>query len=460
MTEPLATDLYETFRADPLTRRQLSRVVVAAGIGSVIEWYDFLIYGTATALYIGPTFFPSKDPLASTVAGFATFFVGFVGRPIGAALFGHYGDRIGRKATLVFTLVTMGLSTALIGLVPGYAEIGIAGGVILVVLRCVQGIALGGEWAGAVLLTMEWGPRQRKGLLAAVPQSGIGIGLALGFLMLQESAMLGVPHYWVWRLPLLASLLLVFVGLYVRLGILETPVFTRLLEERLIEARPLVTVARRAWRDVLAVWLARTSQLVAFYIFTNFVLTYGVRFLHFKQSEVYSWVLVVSLVQTLDVLFWGWLSDRVGRKRVIRAGMLALAAFTVPYFVLMDSRVAPLAIVAILVSYIVLDMQYSPFAALVAESFTGRIRYSGASLGYHLGSLTGGGATPIIALALLQSTGTSMSIALFMIGTVLISLVAFAFVRDRTMQSIVVEYDRQPVTLLPAVRGVGQVAGL
>src|SRR5215472_14536590 len=180
MTEPLATDLYETFRADPLTRRQLSRVVVAAGIGSVIEWYDFLIYGTATALYIGPTFFPSKDPLASTVAGFATFFVGFVGRPIGAALFGHFGDRVGRKATLVF----MGLSTALIGLVPGYAEIGITGGVILVVLRCVQGIALGGEWAGAVLLTMEWGPRQRKGLLAAVPQSGIGIGLALGFLML------------------------------------------------------------------------------------------------------------------------------------------------------------------------------------------------------------------------------------------------------------------------------------
>ena len=332
------------------------------------------------------------------------------------------------------------------------------GGVILVLLRCVQGIALGGEWAGAVLLTMEWGPRERKGLLAAVPQAGIGIGLALGFLMLQQSAMLGVPQYWVWRLPMLASVLLVFVGLYVRLGILESPVFKRLLEELLIEPRPLVTVARTAWREVAAVWLARTSQLVAFYIFTNFVLTYAIKFLHFKQSEVYFWVIVVSLVQTLDVLFWGWLSDRVGRKRLIRAGMLALAAFAIPYFVLMDRRLAPLAFVAILVSYIVLDMQYSPFAALVAESFTGRIRYSGASLGYHLGSLTGGGATPILALALLQSTGTSMSIALFLIGTVILCLVALAFVRDRTAQSLVVEYDRQPLALLPAVRTVGRMA--
>jgi MFS family permease len=457
MTEPQVTDLYETFRADPLTRRQLARVIVASGIGSVIEWYDFLIYGTAVALYIGPTFFPAKDPLASTLAGFATFFVGFVGRPIGAALFGHYGDRIGRKATLVFTLVIMGLTTALIGLLPGYAQIGIAGGVFLVLLRCVQGIALGGEWAGAVLLTMEWGPKERKGLLAAVPQAGIGIGLALGLLMLQQSALLGVPHYWVWRVPFLASMLLVFVGLYVRLGILETPVFTRLLEERLIEPRPLVTLARTSWREVVSVWLARTSQLVAFYIFTNFVLTYGVKFLHFKQSEVYFWVLVVSLFQTLDVLFWGWMSDRVGRKRLIGAGMLALAVFTIPYFVLMDSRVAALAFVAILVSYIVLDIQYSPFAALVAESFTGRIRYSGASLGYHLGSLTGGGA-PIIALALLQATGTSMSIALFMVGTAALSIVALSFVRDRTGQSMVVEYDRVPETLLPAIPRVGRVA--
>jgi MFS family permease len=457
MTEPQVTDLYETFRADPLTRRQLARVIVASGIGSVIEWYDFLIYGTAVALYIGPTFFPAKDPLASTLAGFATFFVGFVGRPIGAALFGHYGDRIGRKATLVITLVIMGLTTALIGLLPGYAQIGIAGGVFLVLLRCVQGIALGGEWAGAVLLTMEWGPKERKGLLAAVPQAGIGIGLALGLLMLQQSALLGVPHYWVWRVPFLASMLLVFVGLYVRLGILETPVFTRLLEERLIEPRPLVTLARTSWREVVSVWLARTSQLVAFYIFTNFVLTYGVKFLHFKQSEVYFWVLVVSLFQTLDVLFWGWMSDRVGRKRLIGAGMLALAVFTIPYFVLMDSRVAALAFVAILVSYIVLDIQYSPFAALVAESFTGRIRYSGASLGYHLGSLTGGGA-PIIALALLQATGTSMSIALFMVGTAALSIVALSFVRDRTGQSMVVEYDRVPETLLPAIPRVGRVA--
>ena len=457
MTEPQVTDLYETFRADPLTRRQLARVIVASGIGSVIEWYDFLIYGTAVALYIGPTFFPAKDPLASTLAGFATFFVGFVGRPIGAALFGHYGDRIGRKATLVITLVIMGLTTALIGLVPGYAQIGIAGGVFLVLLRCVQGIALGGEWAGAVLLTMEWGPKEHKGLLAAVPQAGIGVGAALGLLMLQQSAQLGIPHYWVWRVPFLASTLLVFVGLYVRLGILETPVFTRLLEERLIELRPLATLARTSWRAVVSVWLARTSQLVAFYIFTNFVLTYGVKFLHFKQSEVYFWVLVVSLVETVDVLFWGWISDRVGHRRLIRTGMLALAAFTIPYFVLMDSRVAELAFVAILVSYIVLDMQYSPFAALVAESFTGRIRYSGASLGYHLGSLTGGG-TPIIALALLQATGTSMSIALFMIGTAALSIVALSFVRDRTGQSMVVEYDRVPETLLPAIPRVGRVA--
>src|SRR5215469_465059 len=457
MTEPLATDLYESFRSDPLTRRQLSRVIVAAGIGSVIEWYDFLIYGTAAALYIGPTFFPAKDPLASTLAGFATFFVGFVGRPIGAALFGHYGDRIGRKATLVFTLFMMGVTTALIGLLPGYAQIGIAGGVFLVILRCVQGIALGGEWAGAVLLTMEWGPRERKGLLAAFPQAGIGIGLALGLLMLQLPAQMGVPHYWVWRVAFLASTVLVFVGLYVRLGILESPVFTRLLEERLIEPRPLVMLARTAWRDLVAVWLARTCQLVAFYIFTNFVLTYGVKFLHFKQSQVYFWVLVVSLFETIDVLFWGWMSDRVGRRRLLGLGMLALAAFAVPYFVMLDSKVAALAFIAILISYIVLDMQYSPFAALIAESFTGRIRYSGASVGYHLGSLTGG-AAPIVALALLQSTRTSMTVALFMIATVALSLGALAFVRDRSARSMVVEYDRLPEALLPAIPRVRQVA--
>jgi metabolite-proton symporter len=434
---------------EQVTRKQLYRAVVASTIGTSIEWYDFFLYGSAAALVLNTQYFPNVDPASGVLLAFGTNFVGFAARPVGAAIFGHYGDRIGRKATLVITLALMGIGTFLVGVVPPYASIGIFGGILLTILRALQGIGVGGEWGGSVLLSMEWGARTgRRGFIASWPQFGVPVGLLLSNGMLAIVTALTGPNFatWGWRIPFLLSIVLVGVGLWIRLGVLETPVFSRMLEQRRTSAAPVAEVLRRNWREVILTCLIRTGQQAPFYIFWTYVLTYATGPLGMQRQEVLNDTLIASGVSLFTVPLWGYLSDRFGRKRTYMFGALAMALFAWPYFALLDTRVPGLVLLAIVLAPIVHDIQYGPQAAFIAEAFPPRVRYSGASLGYHLASITAGGPAPIIAAYLYATYGTSLAIVVYIVITALISLVSAAVLRDRTREDIDVDAEEPAVS--------------
>jgi MFS family permease len=445
MAVPRLVTLGGGFGGDTLTRRQLRRALLASTIGTSIEWYDFLLYGNATALYLAPLFFPRKDAILSTLAAYGTFLIGFLVRPVGAAFFGHLGDRVGRKATLIATLSLMGMATFLVGLVPTYAEIGIWGGIFLFALRVLQGLGLGGEWGGSVLLTVEWGNRERRGFLGSWPQLGVPAGLLMGYGALQFFTLsMGQHSYWAWRIPFLLSIVLVAVGLYIRLGILETPVFARLLEERKIERQPVVSVIRYDWREVVLCFLIRAGEAAPALIFQTFWLTYATQVLKVTQPAVYNYVILAAFVSLFAILFFGHLSDRIGRKRLYLIGTVVMFVFALPYWALLNTAVPVLMALAVVLSFIVQDIQYGPQAALMAESFTGRRRYSGASLGYHVGAAVWSGTAPIIALALLNAYHSAVPIALYMMATAAIGFVACWLLRERSRLELGVEYDEVP----------------
>jgi metabolite-proton symporter len=427
---------------------------VASTVGTSIEWYDFFVYGSAASLVFRKQYFPDSDPLTGQLLAFGTYFVGFAARPVGAAIFGHYGDRIGRKATLVTTLILMGVGTFLVGLVPPYASIGITGGILLTVLRALQGIGVGGEWGGSVLLSMEWGGQTgRRGFIASWPQFGVPVGLLLSNGIFSATNALTGPDFdtWGWRIPFLLSIVLVAIGLYIRLGILETPVFTRLLRERRTAAAPVGEVLRRNWREVILTCLLRTGQQAPFYIFVTFILAYGTGTLGFSNQEILNDVLVASAVSLFTVPLWGYVSDRIGRKRIYMLGAAAMALWSLPYFTLLDTRMPALVLVGIVLAQAIHDIQYGPQAAFIAESFPPRLRYSGASLGYHLASVTAGGPAPIIATQLLSTYHSSTPIAIYMIVCALISLGSAALLRDRTTEDVDVDYDEAAVRAAAAV---------
>src|SRR5919199_3929509 len=292
MAERLGSPEREMVRSDAgdeVTRRQLVRAVVASTVGTSIEWYDFFLYGSAAALVFNRQFFPNTDPLTGLLLAFGTYFVGFAARPVGAAIFGHYGDKIGRKGTLVITLLLMGIGTFLVGLVPPYTSIGIWAGIVVTILRALQGIGVGGEWGGSVLLSMEWGAKTgRRGFIASWPQFGVPVGLLMSNGVLALVASLTGPNFetWGWRIPFLLSIVLVGVGLYIRLGILETPVFSRLLESRRLSAAPAVEVLQKHWREVILTCLIRTGQQAPFYIFWTYVLVYATGPLQLARQDV------------------------------------------------------------------------------------------------------------------------------------------------------------------------------
>lgn len=425
---------------------QLVRAVVASAVGTAIEWYDFFLYGLAAALIFPKLFFPESDPFVGQLLAFSTFFIGFVARPVGAAIFGHYGDRLGRKASLVATLLLMGVSTFIIGLVPAYEVIGVWGAVALVLLRILQGVGVGGEWGGSVLMSLEWGHGGSRGFIASWPQFGAPFGLLLAngalafFNWFSGDAFLT----WGWRVPFLLSLLLVGVGLYIRLGVTETPVFERMKETKALEPMPVVAVLKRQWREVLLTGLARSSQQSVFYIFTTFILTYGTKTLGFDRATMINDVLIASAISLVTVPFWGWVSDKIGRKRMYIWGAVALGLFVFPYFWALDTRIPWLVMAAIAISMPIHDMQYGPQAALIAESFQGSMRYSGASLGYQLASITAGGPAPIVALWLLHHFQSSMAIAAYLTVTVVITIVAAALLPERSREDLMAEFERGP----------------
>jgi metabolite-proton symporter len=416
------------------TRRQRLRAIVSSAFGTTIEWYDFFLYGVAAATVFPQKFFPGSDPFVATLLSFSTYFVGFVARPIGAAVFGHFGDRIGRKALLVTTMIMMGVATMGIGLVPTYQTIGIWGAVLLTAGRVLQGMAVGGEWSGSVLMAGEWTDPKRRGFTTSFAQLGAPAGMFLANaaalvmnMITSESAFVE----WGWRVPFLASVVLVFVGLYVRVGVLETPVFSQLKARGTLAKAPLVDVVRKNWREIVLTALLRTGQQVPFYIFTTYIISYGTQQLGLTRGTVLNFVMLASLISCFNIPLMGHLSDIYGRRRITAIGCWLMVIFPFVYFGLLDTRSIGLACIAILVSIPLHDFQYGPQAAFISESFPGSLRYSGSSLGYQLASITAGGPAPILAVVLLNQFGSSTAIAIYISICALISLACVYALPDR-----------------------------
>jgi MFS family permease len=326
-----------------------------------------------------------------------------------------------------------------VALVPGYDRIGIWGGIILTVLRFIQGVGVGGEWGGSVLLSMEWAQTNRhRGFIASWPQFGVPAGLFLSNLAVLGVSALAGEHFWTWgwRIPFLLSVVLVAIGMYIRLGILETPVFVRLVAERRIERAPVLEVIRRQPREIILTALCRMAEQAPFYLFTAFVFAYGTEILHLRRDFILLAVLAAAMISFVSIPLFGHLSDRFGRKRVYMLGAALTGAYGFLYFTLLDTRVLGLAALAIVLSLVPHDMMYGPQAALIAESFTGRLRYSGASLGYQLSSVIAGGPAPLIAFSLLRRHHSATPIAMFILGCSIITLIATAMLKDSTNKDI------------------------
>ena len=415
-------------------QRHLVRAVVASAVGTSIEWYDFFLYGVAAALVFPQKFFPRSDPYTGTLLAFSTYFVGFAARPVGAAIFGHFGDRVGRKVSLIATLLLMGVSTAAVGLVPGYDRIGVWGAVLLTAARALQGIGVGGEWGGSVLLSAEWGDRARRGFVTSWTQFAAPAGMVLANGALAAMTYISGPGFlsWGWRVPFLLSLILVGVGFYIRTGILETPIFSRLRTEGRVERTPVIEVLRRHRREVVLTALVRTGQQTPFYIFTTYVLTYATKTLGLPQGVVLNFVMVQALMSLITIPLFGHFSDVVGRRRLTAIGCVAMMIWPFVYFSLLDTRSVGLVFLAIALGLPIQDLQYGPQAALIAESFPSRVRYSGASLGYQLASITAGGPAPLVALWLFERFQSSTAVAAYVSISALVSLAALWMLPDRS----------------------------
>jgi MFS family permease len=428
---------------------QLRKAVIASTIGTAIEWYDFFLYGTAAGLVFGKLFFPNQDPLSATLLAFGTYFIGFAARPVGAAIFGHYGDRIGRKATLIATLLCMGIATFLVAFVPTYGSIGIWGAIILTILRALQGIGVGGEWGGSVLLAMEWSRTHgQRGLVASWPQFGVPCGLLLSTLAVTVFSAWSGDQFavWGWRIPFALSIVLVGVGLWIRLGILETPVFQKLLDEDKVEKAPILEVIKKQPKEIILSALLRMSEQAPFYVFTAFVFAYTVGTLHMSRNFILSAVMVAAVVSFFTIPLAGHISDRIGRRRMYLIGVVVMGLFGFLYFGMVDTAIPSAVFIAIVLSLIPHDIQYGPQAALIAESFTPRLRYSGASLGYQLASIIAGGPAPIIATALFATYKTGYAVAIYIAACAVISAVSAALMPDYTGKDISAEYDSPTVS--------------
>jgi metabolite-proton symporter len=422
-------------------RTQVRRAALASAIGTTIEWYDFFLYNTAAALVFPHLFFPASSAYAGAMQSFATYAVGFAARPVGAAIFGHWGDRIGRKATLIVTLVVMGISSAAVGMLPGTATIGVAAPLLLVLMRVVQGLAIGGEWSGSVLLAMEWGAQDRRGLLGSSAQVGVPVGLVLGtggMTLLSATLAPDAFNSWGWRIPFLASLVLVAVGLVIRLRILETPMFAKMIVERKIVRTPVTDAIRHHWREILLSAGTRFSEQLPFYLFTTYVLIYVVsRPAHqFSKTFVLNAVLVGAICELATIPFFSHLSDRVGRKRVYLTGAVLVGVLAFPYFVVLTHGGHALVFITIVVSLVVHGMQYGPQAAMIGESFPTHLRYGGAGLGYQLASVFAGGPAPLLATWLLHETGTPYSISVYIVVAVVITVGCVVALPDRSRADI------------------------
>ncbi|MFI7679914.1 MFS transporter [Actinophytocola sp. NPDC049390] len=419
------------------TPRSLARIVSASLVGTTVEWYDFFLYSSAAALVFNKLFFPTSDPLTGTLLAFTTYAIGFLARPIGGLVFGHFGDKVGRKKLLVISLLLMGGATFAMGLLPTYATIGVAAPLLLTLLRLIQGFALGGEWGGAVLIVSEHGGTSRRGFWASWPQCGAPGGNLLATAVLAILAAVQTEEAfmaWGWRIPFLLSAVLVVIGLWIRLAVAESPVFLaaqRKAEERgVVEKAPIVEVFEHSRRQVFIAMGARMGENVSYYVITAFILVYITESLGLAKSVGLNAVLVGSAIHFVTIPLWGLLSDRVGRRAVYLFGAVAMGVWGFVFFALLDTRSFGVIAFATTVGLVLHGAMYGPQAAFFSELFGTRVRYSGASVGYQLASILAGGLAPLIAVALLDAWDSTLPVSLYLVAMCLITVVAVLVARE------------------------------
>ncbi len=416
------------------------RVLLASLIGSSIEWFDYFLYGAVTALVLNKQYFPTSDPVVGVMLAYLTFALSFYIRPFGGIIFSHIGDRIGRKKTLVLTLSLMGGATVLMGLLPTYQSIGVAAPIIMIVLRLIQGIGLGGEWGGAILLAVEYSPKEKRGFYGSVPQMGVTIGMVMATFAftlvskLEESAFLS----WGWRVPFVASIVLVFVGLWIRKGIDETPVFKQSMKEGKVAKVPLFETFRKHSREVFIAVAVKCVETAPFYIMAVFVVSYATMQLKMPRADVLSAVTIASIVTTILIPIMGALSDKIGRKPVYIGGVLLMIAFAFPYFKMLEARTYSSLVMATVIG---LGIVWAPITAVLgtmfSEIFGTNVRYTGITLGYQIGAALFGGTAPLVATYLLREYNNSyVPIAFYIIATGVLSLIAVLTVREAKGQHI------------------------
>ncbi|MFF1711100.1 MFS transporter [Streptomyces sp. NPDC058268] len=427
----------------------IARIISASLIGTTIEWYDFFLYGSAAALVFNTLFFPDSDPLVGTLLSFLTYAVGFAARPIGGVVFGHFGDKIGRKKLLVLSLMMMGGATFAMGLLPTHATLGVGAPILLTVLRLIQGFALGGEWGGAVLIVSEHGDDKNRGFWASWPQAGAPGGnlLATGVLALLAAVQSDEAFLaWGWRIPFLLSGVLVIIGLWIRVSVSESPLFLEAQARAEAEAAetgaaakqdaPVVEVFRHNWRGVLTAIGTRLGENVSYYILTAFVLVYVTVHLELPKSTALNAVLIGSAVHFVTIPLWGALSDRIGRRPVTLIGSVGMAAWAFAFFALVDSESFTVITLAVTVGLLFHGAMYGPQAAFISEMFDTKVRYSGASMGSQLASIIGGALAPIIAVELLKDYGSATPVALYVCVTVVITTLTVLVAKETRGRSL------------------------
>jgi MFS transporter, MHS family, shikimate and dehydroshikimate transport protein len=413
--------------------QRIGAIAFAGTIGTIIEWYDFLIYGTAAALVFNSQFFPNVDPRIGTLAALGAFAVGFFARPIGGAIFGHFGDRLGRKSMLMLTMICMGLSTALIGILPTYAQIGLAAPVLLVLLRVVQGIALGGEWGGASLMVLEHAPPHRRGLFGSFVQVGFPIGLVSASAMFSLVAMLPDADFktWGWRIPFILSIILVAVGLFVRARLPETPIFEAIKARGQIVRTPLIEMVLKNPRSFLVATGLRLSEVSWVYMLTIFVVVYATTKLELPKSLMLSAIVLAALLELFTIPLFGYLSDLFGRRSLYFAGVAFTIVFAFPLFWLLDMKTPEIVILTVIIALnLGHGLMFAPESTYFPELFGANVRYSGASLGFQVAAAIGGGLAPIIATALAAYTGGTAGVSIMLILLALVTLTATLFARE------------------------------
>jgi metabolite-proton symporter len=421
------------------------KVLIASLIGSSIEWFDYFLYGTVAALVFNQMFFQSDDPAVGLMLAYASFALAFFIRPLGGVIFSHIGDRIGRKKTLVLTLSLMGGATVLMGFLPTYDNIGVAAPILLIVLRLIQGIGLGGEWGGALLLAVEYAPKERRGFFGSIPQMGVTIGMLLGTLALSIMTLLPEEAFlsWGWRVPFILSALLVIFGLWIRKGIDETPSFKKAQEKGEIAKIPFVETMRSHWKEVLIAVGAKVVETAPFYIFGTFIVSYATTQLGFSRTVTLNAVTIATIVTTILIPIMGKLSDKIGRKKLYVGGTVLMMLYAFPYFWLLHQNSALLLILATVLG---LGIIWAPITAVLgtmfSEIFKSNVRYTGITLGYQIGAALAGGTAPLVATALLNAYDNSyVPVALYIMLAAAISLIAIASVRDRRNQDLDSETD-------------------